>query len=99
MSTPVALRWPMPGPFADHTTGRVVACPECRVMHRLVVDMDLDDVDCGEPSRITCPAGHEWLEAGLPRRLAALILAEVLDAEPGLLANFEALQREHGDDQ
>lgn len=95
MTTPAVLRWAMPGPFVDHTTGRTVSCPECRLTERLVVPMDLDDVDSDEPSYITCPGGHTWAEAGLPRRLAALILAEILDAEPSILGRLEELRREH----
>ncbi|MHC3471215.1 hypothetical protein ACYF6T_21310 [Streptomyces sp. 7R007] len=95
MSATPVLRWPMPGPFVDHTSGCVIECPTCRETERLVVAMDLGD-HSGEPSYITCPGGHTWPEAGLPRRLAALLLAEVFEAEPGLLADLEALQRVHG---
>lgn len=95
MSTPPVLRWPMPGPFVDHTSGRVIECPTCRETERLVVAMDLDDHSEG-PSYITCPGGHTWPEAGLPRRLAALLLAEIFEAEPSLFAHLEELQRVHG---
>jgi hypothetical protein len=88
----------MPGPFVDHTSGRTVACPECGLTERLIVRMDLDDVDSDEPSRMSCPDGHQWTEKGLPRRLGALILAEVFDTEPGLLGSLEELRREYGGD-
>ncbi|MEU3546287.1 hypothetical protein [Streptomyces longwoodensis] len=95
MSTPAVVRWAMPGPFTA-PDGRVIACPQCQATERLVVGMDLDDVDSPEPSWLSCPAGHAWPEAGLPRGTAALILAEVLDAEPGLLASLDELRREYG---
>ena len=96
MTTPAVLRWAMPGPFVDHTTGRTVACPECRATARLVVGMDLDDVDSDDPSWVSCPAGHRWAEAGLPRGLAALILAEILDEDPSLLGRLEELRNVYG---
>lgn len=99
MSTPAVLRWAMTRPFVDHTTGQTIACPTCRATERLVVGMDLDDVDSIEPSWLTCPAGHTWPEAGLPRGLAALILAEVLDADPSLLGRLDDLRREYGGDE
>lgn len=96
MSTPAVLRWAMPGPFVDHTTGRVAACPECGARERLVVGMDLDDVDSVDPSWVSCPAGHQWAEAGLPRSLAALILAEILDADPSILGRLDELRDVYG---
>jgi hypothetical protein len=98
MSTPPVLRWAMPGRFVDHTTGRIVACPECRATERLVVGMDLDDVGSDEPSWLSCPSGHTWSEAGLPRGLAALILAEVLDADPSVLGHLDELRDVYGGD-
>lgn len=96
MSTPAVLRWAMTRPFVDQA-GQVIACPTCGAVQRLVVGMDLDDVGSDEPSWLTCPAGHTWAAAGLPRGLAALILAEILDADPSVLGHLEELRRMYGD--
>jgi hypothetical protein len=94
MTTTAVLRWPIPEPIrcAD---GHVIACPTCGRMVRLVLAMDLDD-HTDAPSAVSCPAGHAWFEERLPRRWGALLLAELLDAEPGIFAHLEELQRVHG---
>lgn len=94
MTTPPVLRWPMPGRVVDQA-GHLIACPVCGALEHLVLGMDLDD-HSDEPSYMACPGGHTWPEERLPRRLGALLLADILEAEPGLLAELEALQREHG---
>lgn len=94
MSEPPVLRWPMPGRV---TVGRgeALACPVCGAVERLVLGMDLDD-QSEEPSYMTCPGGHTWAEGRLPRWFGALLLADILDIEPGILAHLDDLQREHG---
>lgn len=94
MSTPAVLRWPMPGRVVDQA-GQVIACPTCGVEERLLLGLDLDD-HSDAPSYMSCRSGHSWAEVGMPRRLGALLLADMLDIEPGLLAHLEELQREHG---
>lgn len=97
MTAPVVLRWPMPGPIRG-VGGHVVACPECYLTVRLVLAMDLDD-SSDEPSYLTCPGGHTWPEPAVPRRLAALLLAEVLAADPSLLGHLDELRDVHGGDR
>lgn len=92
MSVP-ALRWPIPGRAVDQA-GQVIACPTCGADERLLLGMDLDDRS-DAPSYMSCRSGHSWPEAGMPRRLGAQLLDEILDLEPGLLAHFDELQRVH----
>ncbi|QJS13211.1 hypothetical protein HKX69_29995 [Streptomyces argyrophyllae] len=96
MSTPAVLRWAIPWPFSGET-GERIACPQCGAVQPLVVAMDLDAVDSQEPTWLTCPAQHTWAEADLPQCMPAQLLADVLDAEPGLFANLDELRREYGD--
>lgn len=94
MTTPVVLRWPIPEAIrcAD---GQIIACPTCGGVVPLVLAMDLDD-HSDAPSAVTCPEGHAWFEERLPRHWGALLLAELLDIEPGLFAHLEDLQHVHG---
>ncbi|MEV6833612.1 hypothetical protein AB0N17_03615 [Streptomyces sp. NPDC051133] len=92
MSTPAVLRWPLPD-WVIAEAG--IACPACGTRARLILAMDLDDRS-DEPSYMACPAGHQWAEKRLPRRVGAELLAEVLDAEPGLLGSLDELRREYG---
>ncbi|MFF2511682.1 hypothetical protein [Streptomyces sp. NPDC058086] len=94
MSEPTVLRWRLPFAPVDGA-GRPVVCPTCGVGERLVLGMDLDD-HSDEPSYMTCPSGHSWLDERFTRKYGALFLADILDAEPGLLAHLDDLQREHG---
>ncbi|MFJ4623057.1 hypothetical protein [Streptomyces sp. NPDC088812] len=94
MSEPVVLRWQMPAPIRG-AGGRVAACPECGLMVRLILAMDLDD-HSDEPSYLTCPGGHTWPEAAIPRRLGALLLAEILESDPGLYGRLDELREIYG---
>ncbi|MGW3024506.1 hypothetical protein [Streptomyces sp. NPDC001221] len=88
MSTPVVLRWPLPD-WVIAEAG--VACPVCGATARLLLGMDLDD-HSDAPSYMACPAGHQWAEAGLPRRLGALLLADILEADPSILGRLDELR-------
>lgn len=94
MSGPAVLRWPLPGRVVDET-GQPIACPVCGSQERLLLGLDLDD-HSDAPSYMGCHGGHSWAEERMPRRLGALLLADILDIEPGLLAHLDDLQREHG---
>ncbi|MEV8036733.1 hypothetical protein [Streptomyces sp. NPDC086182] len=93
MSEPIVLRWPLPAAPVDGA-GRPVVCPVCGTGEGLVLGMDLDD-HSDAPSAMACPSGHSWFEERFPRRYGALLLADVLDAEPGLLADLALMQRMH----
>ncbi|TXJ73296.1 hypothetical protein E2C11_29600 [Streptomyces lavendulae] len=97
MSTPAVLRWAMPWPISGGN-GQRIACPQCDITVPLVIAMDLDAIDSQEPSWLTCPSGHAWAEASLPAALPAQFLADILDAEPGVLGSLDALRREYGGD-
>lgn len=94
MSTPPVLRFPLPLAPVDGA-GRPVVCPVCGTGERLLLGVDLDD-HSDEPSHMTCPAGHSWLDDRLTRKYGALLLAAVFDAEPGLFAHLDVLQRAYG---
>lgn len=95
MSTPPVLRWRLPFAPVDGS-GRPVVCPVCGVGEGLVLGMDLDD-HSDEPSYVTCPAGHEWLDGRLTRRYGAQLLAAVFESEPGLFAHLDELRRTFGE--
>lgn len=94
MSEPAVLRWPLPGRVVDQD-GRPIACPQCGAADRLLLGMDLDD-HTDAPSYMSCRSGHSWAEERMPRRLGVLLLADILDIEPGILARIDDLQRAHG---
>ncbi|MEU0069535.1 hypothetical protein ABZ027_08320 [Streptomyces sp. NPDC006332] len=94
MSTPPALRWPLPKPSFG-VTGQPVACPECDARERLLIGLDLDD-HSEDPSHMACPDGHRWLEPGMPRRIGAQLLADTLDADPSLYGWLDELRDVHG---
>lgn len=94
MSTPPILRWPLPGP-ALGVTRQPVVCPECGAREGLLIGLDLDD-HSDEPSHMACPNGHRWLEAGMPRRIGAELLADVFDLDPGLYGRLEELRQVYG---
>lgn len=95
MSTPPVLRWPIPGRAVDEA-GQLLACPACGAADRLLLGMDLDD-QTDAPSYMSCRNGHSWAEARLPRRLGALLLAEILDLDPSILGRLDELHDVHGE--
>lgn len=97
MSSPAALRWPLAGLSLD-VTGRPIACPECGVREGLLLGLDLDDRS-EDPSHMACPAGHRWLEPGMPRHVGAQLLPDVFESEPGLFAHLNELRDVHGGEE
>lgn len=95
MSTPPVLRWPLPGRAVDEA-GVLIACPTCGAADRLLLGMDLDD-QTDDPSYMSCGSGHSWAEPRMPRRLGALLLAEVLDIDPSILGHLDELRDVHGE--
>jgi hypothetical protein len=96
-SQPPVLRWPLPGPSIG-VTGQPVVCPECGERERLLIGLDLDD-HSDEPSFMACPAGHRWLEAGMPRHIGAQLLADAFDIDPSLYGRLDELRDVHGGDE
>jgi hypothetical protein len=87
----------MPGRVLGENS-RPIACPTCGADDRLLLGMDLDDRS-EAPSYMSCGNGHSWAEKGMPRRLGALLLAEVLDLDPSLFGRLDELQDAHGGDE
>ncbi|MEU5281131.1 hypothetical protein AB0G87_32525 [Streptomyces asoensis] len=97
MSTPPALRWPLPGPSLG-VTGQPVTCPQCQAREGLLIGLDLDD-HSAEPSHMACPDGHRWLEAGMPRHVGAQLLADAFDLDPTLYGRLDELRDIHEGDR
>lgn len=89
MSEPVVLRWPLLG--RTTVEGVLIVCPECGAEDRLTLGMDLDDRSEG-PAFMACPEGHLWAEERFSRRLAGEFLDEILQLDPTLLGQLDALR-------